>query len=169
MKTIFTSQLVPCLLFAGGLLAGTNCAAAENVVISFEKPETFRDMPFETYDKEQVLKTIAEHFVKLGTKIPQDQTLKIVVTDMDLAGRMELGVRHGSPYIRVLRGGVDWPSMRLRYTLESKGVVLQSGEERLADMNYLYHYNRYSANETLRYEKNMVETWFKQKFADVHQ
>ena len=63
--------------------------------------------------------------------------------------------------IRVLKGGADWPVIKLRYSVESQGKVLRSGEARVADMSYLTHTNRYSSNEPLRYEKRMLDEWFK--------
>ena len=49
----------------------------------------------------------------------------------------------------------------LRYRVESLGKVLASGEARVDDKSYLDHFNRYSANESLRYEKRMLDDWFK--------
>ena len=96
----------------------------------------------------------------IAAKLPADQDLKIDVTDIDLAGRIEPYAFQGKNDLRVLRGRADWPSMRLHYVLESKGTVLRSGDENLSDMSYLDHYNHYSSNEPLRYEKKMIESWF---------
>ena len=51
--------------------------------------------------------------------------------------------------------------MLVRYTLESNGKVIDSGEDQLSDMNYMGHINRYSEGDTLRYEKAMIDDWFK--------
>ena len=139
--------------FAGSAIAG--------VTVNYIKPDAFNDMPWSANDQAEVLKNIAEHFTKLGAKLPADQDLKIDVTDIDLAGRIEPNAYYGrNDYLRVLRGGADWPSMRLHYVLESKGAVLRSGDEKLSDMTYLDHYNHYTSNEPLRYEKKMIESWF---------
>ena len=50
--------------------------------------------------------------------------------------------------------------IQLRYSVESQGKVLRSGESRVADMSYLTHYNRYPSGEPLRYEKRMLDEWF---------
>jgi hypothetical protein len=66
--------------------------------------------------------------------------------------------------IRVLRGGADWPTMELQYSLEQDGKVLASGTDRLSNMMYLDRMNRYTDSDTLRYEKPMVDEWFKKNF-----
>ena len=104
---------------------------------------------------------LRQHFDKLGAQLPQGQELKVEVLDIDLAGQIEPRSR-GTHDIRVLRGGADWPMIQLRYSIESQGKVLKSGEKRVADMNYLQnHINKYAANEPLRYEKRMLDDWFK--------
>lgn len=138
--------------FAGSALAG--------VTVNYVEPDSFIDMPWSATDRAEVLKTITAHFTKLGAKLPADQDLKINVTDIDLAGRIEPNAYYSRHDVRVLRGGADWPSMRLHYVLESKGTVLRSGDENLSDMIYLNHYNHYTSNEPLRYEKKMIESWF---------
>ncbi len=142
---------------AGSFLAGS---AVAGVTVNYIKPDSFNDMPWSANDRAEVLKNITEHFTKLGAKLPADQDLKIDVTDIDLAGRIEPNAHFSRSDLRVLRGGADWPSMRLHYVLESKGAVLQSGDEKLSDMTYLDHYNHYTSNEPLRYEKKMIESWF---------
>lgn len=138
-------------------------AAEAGITVNFVKPENYADMPFSPQAREQVLKDLQAHFTKLGSQLAPEQDLKIDILDLDLAGRTAFSQRGPEDY-RVLRGGADWPSMRLRYTLESKGAVLQSGEERLADMDYLHHGNSYTSNTPLRYEKRMIDDWFKSKF-----
>ena len=56
----------------------------------------------------------------------------------------------------------DGPQMHLRYTLESQGKVLQSGDERLTNLSYMDRVSSYSSsNDPLRYEKQMIDDWFK--------
>ena len=142
---------------ATSLFTGSALAA---VTVNYVKPDSFNDMPWSANDRAEVLKNITAHFTKLGAKLPADQDLKIDVTDIDLAGRIEPNAHYSRNDLRILRGGADWPSMRLHYVLESKGTVLRSGDEKLSDMTYLDHYNHYTSNEPLRYEKKMIESWF---------
>lgn len=149
------------VLAATGLFLALGAGNAGAVVtVTFTQPENYVDMPFAPWDKERVMKDLRQHFDKLGAQLPQGQDLKVEVLDIDLAGRIEPQLRFGHD-IRVLRGGADWPAMQLRYSVESQGKVLKTGEKRVADMNYLWnHINKYSANEPLRYEKKMLDNWF---------
>ncbi len=139
-------------------------AAGAAVTVTFVKPESYADMPWSAQDRERVLKDIEKHFASLGAQLAPGQDLKLEILDLQLAGRMAID-RRGPENYRVLRGGADWPSMRLRYSLESNGAVLKSGEDRLSDMDYLHHGNSLTANTPLRYEKRMIDDWFKSKFA----
>lgn len=144
------------LILVSALLAGSASAA---VMVTFTHPENYADMPFATYDKEQVMRDLQKHFDKLGATLPTGQDLKVEVLDIDLAGRIEPGV-HATRDLRIMRGRADWPVITLRYSLETQGKVLKSGKERIADMNYLLGYNHYAAGENLRYEKQMLDRWF---------
>lgn len=153
------------LLAAGATLAMGAINAGAVVTVTFTKPEGYRDMPYALRDKEQVMKDLQKHFDKLGAKLPQGQDLNVEVLDIDLAGRIEPQLRLGQD-IRILKGGADWPTIQLRYSIESQGKVLRNGEARVADMSYINHLNRYAASEPLRYEKRMLDDWFSKLMRD---
>lgn len=145
-----------------GLFLSPGAAMAE-VKVSYAHPEKFADMPFSAIDREQVLKELTEHFSKLA--LPAGVDMKIEVLDLNLAGRLHMASR--LPHeVRVLKGEADWPTMRLRYSLERDGKVVGSGEENLSNMMYMNRLNRYSSGDTLRYEKQMVDDWFKDKIQE---
>lgn len=148
------SKLALAGLFA--LVAGSASAAT---TVTYIQPEKFTDVPFVPWDREDTLKQLTEHFVKLGNSLPQGQDLRVEVTDIDLAGRLIPSVRAGRD-LRVMTGRADWPRIELRYSLEQNGQVIKSGEARLTDMNYLDHSVRYFDTEPLRYEKQMIDDWF---------
>ncbi len=160
MKTSTLNRVA--MLFCLGL-AGVGAASAA-VTVTFVKPEGYADMPLGAHDRQKVLKEIEAHFNKLGSALPPNQDLNLEVLDLQLAGRLALG-RYITENVRIMRGGADWPSMRLRYSLVSNGAVLKSGEDRLTDMDYLHHRNSYTDNISLRYEKRMIDDWFKNRFA----
>jgi hypothetical protein len=140
-----------CLLSAASALAG--------VTVNYVEPDKFADMPFEPWERDDVLKSFTEHFQQLGRELPPDQNLTIEVLDIDLAGRIYPGTRSGRD-IRVVKGGADWPRMRLRYSLEDHGRVVASGEAVLSDMMYMQRLNRYSDGDRIHYEKQMIDEWF---------
>jgi hypothetical protein len=142
-------------LFA--LVAGSASAA---VTVHYVEPDKFTDVPFVSWDREDALKQLADHFTKLGSSLPPGQDLRIDVLDVDMAGRLIPNAHLGRD-LRVLHGRADWPRIDLRYTLEQNGQVIKGGEARLSDMNYLDHTTRhYFDSEPLRYEKQMIDDWF---------
>jgi hypothetical protein len=144
-----------------GCLVSTNTPAATSV--SFTKPEAYVDVAFSPRDRDDELKILREHFEKLGAKLPAGQDFKVEVLDVDLAGRVDPSIRGGSRDLRVLRGGADWPMVQFRYTVEQSGKAIKTGEARVSDMNYLNHFNRYPSGEPMRYEKAMLDDWFKKE------
>ena len=162
MNTSKRVMLAMSLCAVCAAFAGIGAAEAA-VTVNFVKPENYGDMPFSPQAKARVLAELQEHFTKLGGKLPPGQDLKLDILDVDLAGRMAFS-RRGPEDFRIMRGQADWPRMRVRYVLESKGVIIQSGEEHLSDMDYLHHGNFYTSNTTLRYEKRMIDDWFRRKF-----
>src|SRR5438128_1156562 len=112
-----------------------SCAGASaGVTVSYVHPENYADMPFASWEREQVLKDLTEHFNHLGKSLPAGEDLKVEVLDLDLAGRLHPNFRSTAQEIRILRGGADWPHMHLRYSIESGGKVISSGDAQLNNM-----------------------------------
>ena len=156
MRLFSRTMLAACALAASG-------GAWAAVSVTYTQPEKFSDVPFASAERERVLQELSEHFLALGKQLPAGQNLKVEVSDIDLAGREE-PTRRAANEIRVLRGGADWPRISLRYTLESNGQVLGSGEAELSDMAYMRNINRYGSGDRLRYEKRMIDDWFAKQF-----
>lgn len=149
-----------------GLLALGAGAASAGVTVKYIESDKFSDLPFSSWEREDVLRDLSDYFAKLGKSLPPGQDLTIEVTDIDLAGR-EYPTR-GARDLRVLKGTADWPVITLRYSLTENGQVLRSGDARIADMSYLHRINRWSESERLRYEKTMIEDWFKKTILQKH-
>jgi hypothetical protein len=153
-------------LALAGLFALAAGAASAGVKVVYDHPENFADLPFASWEREDVLKDLTGHFTKLGQALPPGQDLTIEVLDIDLAGRTHPG-RSAGRDIRILRGGADWPHMHLRYSLESNGTVIKQGDDQLSDMMYLNHISHYTDGDTLRYEKQMIDDWFENNIAPL--
>ena len=146
------------------LVLASSSAAAGGVTIKFANADDYFDMPFATWDRDDMLKSLGDHFTHLGKRLPANEELQIEVTGFDPAGR----IRHSSRMMRELRvmtGLADWPQLELRYTHLRDGHVIASGSESLHDMNYLQRFNRYNESDNLRYEKRMIDRWFQQRIA----
>lgn len=154
MNTFTKSVLAGLAVLAAG-------AASAATTVTFVEPDKYTDVPFSQIERERVLDELRGHFEKLGARLPAGQDLRIQVLDVDLAGITRPTASR--PDMRFLTGGADWPSLRLRYTVEQGGQVLKSGEDRLTDMTYMQHLNAYPSDTALRYEKRMIDEWFNKK------
>jgi len=150
---------------AGLLALGAGTASAA-VNVTYVHPESFTDLPFTTWERDDMLKDLSDHFQALGKFLPQGQDLRIEVTDFDPAGRLIPNAAAGRD-LRVMNGRADWPRMTLRYAIEQNGQVLKSGEAKLSDMNYQQNSMIFSRNEPLFYEKKMIDDWFDKTIAPV--
>jgi len=149
-----------CLLAA--LVAGPAHAAVE---VKFVDPEHFTDTGAQ-YDSKTAkarLDELARFLVELGTRyLRPDQNLAIEVLDVDLAGQVEWW--HRNTYdLRVMRD-VTWPRIKLHYTLAQNGRTVAEAEETLRDPYYQWQVNLQHTNDPLRYEKAMLEDWFRARF-----
>lgn len=148
--------------FAALAACAVGVQAAGTVQVSFVEPDKFADAG-RSLDRPANLKTIEAHLQALGQRYLADgQTLNVEVLDVDLAGELRPS-RHSAGEIRVARSA-DWPRMNLRYTLEGGGLPAQRGEDRISDPNYQQHLSSYSSRDPLKYEKQMLEAWFKTRF-----
>ena len=145
-------------LALGGLLALAAGAASADVTVNYVQPERFSDLPFATWEREDVLKDLTRHFAKLGAQLPPGQNLRVDVLDVDLAGREYPG---GPRDLRIIKSsGVDWPRIDLRFAIEQNGQVLRSGEVQLRDMSFMDRISRHTDSDSLRHEKRMIDDWF---------
>lgn len=160
-------------LFAGAVLAAETpkpvaepAAAPSNVRVTYTKPEAFADA---TYDnragsRKDVTRDLTKVFAELGKRyLPPNQRLDIEVTDIDLAGRYEPWQTQ-NPDIRYLRD-VTWPRISLKYRLFDGDREIGHGEDKLSDMSYLTRPGFSKSGDRLKYEKAMLEDWFRGRFA----
>ena len=142
-------------------------ASAGDVNVALVNPAGFADAGTTFRDRELNLRALTEHLQTLGKRhLPADRLLKVELLDVDLAGIVRPSRRAG-PELRIVKGAADWPRMSLRYTLESNGKAVASGEESLADMNYRFGATRVHSSDPLYYEKRMLDEWFKARFVDA--
>jgi Protein of unknown function (DUF3016) len=146
-----------CILAGALALQALAAQAAGRIELAWIEPERFIDSGPTAADRAETLHALGGHIQQLAGALPDGQTLKIEVTDLNLAG--EVRFMPGRD-VRVLRNRADWPTMNLRYTLVADGRVLKSGETRLSDMNYGFTLR----SDAYGYEKRMIDTWFRAEF-----
>lgn len=146
-----------------GLLALAATARAD-VQVKFVEPEKFSDIKDNNgFRQMDVLKDIEAHLVEQAGKYLPGRDVRINVTDVNLAGEVEPFGRR-MDWLRVMRT-VTLPSIAMSYEVLEAGKVVRRGEVNLRDMNYQDGFNNYSSSDTLRYEKRMIDRWFKDEFS----
>lgn len=147
------------------LLPAASAAMAGTVEVTFVNPATFADAGIRQDEQDANLKMLDRYLQGLGQRLlPADQTLKIEVLDLSLAGTIR---RRGRGDIRVLRGEADYPRIHLRYVLQGGGAQ-RSGDEWVSDLTYANGLTSAYRSEPLYYEKRMLANWFKDRFVDGH-
>ncbi len=143
------------------LLAGP-AATAATVEVRYIEPDNFADIGRSSWDRERTMTAMTAYLQKLGQSLPESQTLRFDVTDIDLAGDIR---PWGWQELRVLRGQADWPMVSLRYTLVEGERTLKSGEARLTDLSYMQGLSSVDRpGAELASEKRMVQRWFTETF-----
>jgi hypothetical protein len=150
------------LAAAVALIAAPSYATVD---VAFVNPEKFTDSSNQRWEMQSTLDALAQHMKRTGDRyIAANETLKIEVLDLDLAGWARFGGRAPNE-IRTVRGGADFPAMKLRYTLQSPNGA-KSGEADLSDMAYQNHgLSTRGSSEPYYYEKRMIDDWFRSTFA----
>lgn len=163
MRSVLSLSLVPIAVAA--LLAAAPARAAGLVEVSFKPVPELQDAGRDRWDGERNVKALAEHFQALARRLPDGQTLKVEVTDLDLAGEVRPTRRGGE--VRVLTGRADWPSLTLRWTLSAGSRTLAQGDERITDMAYPLHPPRGRGDQPLAYERRLIDQWFDERVLAV--
>lgn len=157
------NRLQPVLFLA---LLGTALPlfAAGTIEVSFVEPQRFSDAGSTAQETERNTRVLADELQRLAQRLPDGQLLRVEVLDLDLAGSIKHGARGD---VRVMRGGADWPSLRLRYTLSAEGRPLRTGEESIADLDYLHSLPPDPLGTSLPYEQRLLARWFNERIAGV--
>ncbi len=149
-------QHLAALLIAAAALP----AVAGTAECTFRAPEQWRDAGRTPLERERTGEAVAQIFRSLAARLPAGQTLKVDLTDVDLAGETRFTPQGD---LRVLRGA-DWPRLDFSYSLETEGRVLASGTASRADLDYQSGALR-AAGGDLPYERRLLERWFTRTFA----
>jgi hypothetical protein len=172
--------LIAPALLASMLIATPSLAKVE---IEWQSYEDYSDIrPVNESRKrfaKNTFKRIEKYMVRLMRDMPEDQTLSLVVTNLDLAGRVQfagtaVSFRPGFPSIgnnaldlRII-DTIDYPSIEFSYTLtDARGNVIRSGEEDIKDLDFQNRTLVVPRNQSLRYEKQMLKDWFYSAFHDL--
>ena len=162
MKTLTTTLLA---LFT--IVSFQNVAYAATSEVTWTDYEKYRDINpgngHRKHFRERTFKNLEKHFAKLAEKLPEGQVLKIDVTDVDLAGDTHAG---GINRMRIVKE-IFFPRMNFSYQLVgADGSVILSNEIVLKDMSFMMTSNLKYRNDSLGYEKKMLDDWFNDVFKE---
>jgi hypothetical protein len=137
------------------------------VTVNFVEPEGYTDIKQREFrvtreERDRILNNLRSHLEGLGSELEPHQSVTVDILDIDLVGREEI-VSSRQPDQRVARE-FNGPSMKLRYVFEEGGQVIASAEETIRDQNYLNHPTLHYDGDSLRYEKYMLDNWFRERF-----
>jgi len=162
------------LVLLAGLAPAVGRAAAEirtvgHATVEFFEPEKFtdvRDSYLGEASRTTYLEQIRDHLLEQTRyHVPDGHTLAVTITDIDMAGDFEpwLGPRWTD--IRIVKD-IYPPRMTLRFVVKGPdGQVLAEGERKLVDHGFLTGTN-VNSNDSLRYEKRLIDDWLRREFKD---
>lgn len=107
---------------------------------------------------------LAEHLRETAEKrLPAGDRLEVNITDIARAGHYEpAGMRMDS--IRIMRD-IYPPRMELAFRhIDANGRVVSEGQRKLRDSMYLSNSSIIGSNDTLRYEKRLIDDWVRREF-----
>lgn len=151
---------------AAGAAIAASAATAATIEVSYDPAASFSDAGRTPDERARNLAALAAHLKTLASRLPAgDQVLQVRLLDLDLAGSLRPSARFGGE-VRVVRGGADWPRIRLSYTLSEGGQVSTSGEDHLSDLNYAWREPAMSSvlSDPLRHEKKLLDDWVTSRF-----
>lgn len=133
--------------------------------VKWTNPDDYRDIrageEHRKHFRERTFKTLEKHFAKLAANLPEDQVLKIEVSNLDLAGDVNLG---GLKRFRIIKE-IYFPKMEFSYqVVDSKDTEISAGTADLKDMSFMMHSGLRYRHKSLGYEMKMLDDWFKGTF-----
>ena len=158
---------VAALAGAPAIAATTSATAPANVSVTYDHPEQFTETrklrglapQLDNDDYLKVLKTWLEK--RAGKMLPPGERLDIVVTDIDRAGNFEPWRRGTLREVRIIKD-VYPPRIDLRFRLlDANGKVIREGTRKLRDPGFMSDSINTSANDSLRYEKSLLDRWLR--------
>ena len=133
---------------------------AGNAVVEWYQPEKFADIKSNSGKQQEkyiqeTTQELEEHFQKIAEKrLPENMTLVVRVTDLDMAGRVNQG-RSGRPMDKT-----TYPSIRMDYALIENGERIHVSRTTFADQRYLERGFFMKTKNNYFYEKELITRWF---------
>tara|TARA_R110000744_G_scaffold203536_3_gene322425 strand:- start:609 stop:1109 length:501 start_codon:yes stop_codon:yes gene_type:complete len=159
------TKIITCLLSLAIVISQNSAVQAAQVEVKWTNPDKYTDVDageeHRQHFKDRTFKAFEKHFAKLAELLPENQKLIFDITNVDLAGDVNFG---GVKRIRIVKD-LFFPRMEFSYQLlNADNSVIKSEEVSLKDMGFMMHSGLRYRNQTLGYEKEMLDDWFKKNF-----
>jgi hypothetical protein len=153
------------VLVLGSMIIALPTAHAAKVNVTWIEPSKYRDidagMEGRKRFRENMFSEFEKHFSKLAKALPENQTLDIEVTDVDLAGDVHAG---GMNQIRIIKD-FYFPRMKFSFKLiNADETIIHSDTVNLKNMNFMVGSSLRYRNQALDHEKQLLDDWFKDTF-----
>ncbi len=140
-------------------------AEAAEVNITWTNPDEYRDIHQGNGSKKHFRKNtfndLEKHISKLAKALPENQTLKIEVTNIDLAGDVHLG---GVRQLRIIKD-LYYPRFEFEFKLlAADDSVILTKKENIKDMAFMNNNHLKYRNKSLGFEKQLLDEWFQKAF-----
>lgn len=148
---------------------GPASVAAQKVQVVFVHPEKFTDVrdsyPGTEKGRDAILERIHRYMVReAGKFVPNGDHLLITITDIDLAGDFEPWRGPEWDDVRVVRD-IYPPRIDLSYRLtDASGRVVKEARRRLVNLAFQQEITRAFPDDSLRYEKQLIDDWLHDDF-----
>ncbi|MCE9679831.1 DUF3016 domain-containing protein [Shewanella sp. AS1] len=149
--------------------ADENSVTQEGVVkITWKKVDDYQDVKavsdIQSRYQQRVFDTLTKNINKSASKILKpNQTLEMVVTDVDLAGDVRPTFGATPNDIRLVKD-IYPPLIVFSYQVLEEGKVIIAGDEKLRDMGFMQTIGVVN-DKPFRYETNMLDGWLKKTVA----
>jgi len=158
-----TISAIALVLVAGCAAAAPVDESASRISVAFIEPEKFTDARRAELEPTStgIVSELQKFIVTTGARyIPENMTLNIRVTDIDLAGDFELFRGPQADQVRIVKGLYP-PHIVLEFEImDSAATLVKSGKRDLTDINYQLR-SVFPADDYLRYEKDILRDWLR--------
>jgi len=142
------------------------------VDVVYVNPEKFTDVKDSQSgldrDRDSYLELIREYLVERGALyVPEGQKLVITISDIDMAGDFEPWRGPKFDDVRIVKD-IYPPRVNLSFKLtDASGTVIKEGEKQLRDLSFQMSATPAFSQDSLRYEKGMLDNWLRSEFPRV--
>ncbi len=140
-------------------------AEAAEVKVTWTNPDEYRDIHAgngsKKHFRKSTFKDLEKHMSKLAKGLPENQTLEIEVTNIDLAGDVRIG---GVKQLRIIKD-IYYPRFEFEFKLlAADDTVILTKQENIKDMGFMINNHLKYRNKSLGFEKQLLDEWFQETF-----